>query len=271
MAKLRYVLDTAAAPDADKSAEFPANVSGFRAIYETEPEIHAALLPRPLVPCERPEIFAQFSRVQLFLSESRTVEIGAATIGVSCYYGEKPGFYVLAMAMEDPFVVMSGREIYGEPKKVATTRFELDENDYLRASVCRHDVDFLEMRGSLGASLGPRQPVEHMFCIKAMPGIRRDGGFDGEVLLTELEWRRKFTDVREVNDPEIILRESKFDPLIDVPVKKIKEMLYTEGGTINSGKILRAIPGEWYAPFMNQRYDDPVSHPLELSLASGGQ
>lgn len=268
MARLRYVRDMSKqAAVQEPSSQFPANVRGLRAIYETEPEIHAALLPQPLVPGERPEIFVQFSKVELFLSESRTVEIGAATVGVSCSYEGTQGFYVLAMPMENEFIVIGGREVYGEPKKVAATEFKVAGNK-VAAKVNRHGIDFLEVRGEIGESTGPRSYTEHMFCIKALPAIDRGDGFDGEVFLTQLDWRRNFTDVQTVNNPEIILRESKFDPIIDVPVKRITSMIFTQGGTVNSGKILRAIPGEWVAPFINQRYDDPVDVALEVDLAS---
>jgi acetoacetate decarboxylase len=268
MARLRYVRDMSKKKNAEQaSSQFPANVRGLRAIYETEPEIHAALLPKPLIPGDRPEIFVQFSKVELFLSESRTVEIGAATVGVSCEYEGTQGFYVLAMPMENDFIVIGGREVYGEPKKVASTEFTIGA-ERVAAKVNRHGIDFLEVRGEIGASTGPSAFVEHMFCFKALPSIARDDGFDGEVFLTQLDWRRNFTDVKVVERPEIILRESKFDPLIDVPVKSITRMLFTEGGTVNSGKILRSVPGEWLAPYINQRYDDPVPAALEVELAS---
>jgi len=267
MARLRYVRDMSQPKAEAPSSQFPANVRGLRALYETEPEIHAALLPRPLRAAERPEIFVQFSKVELFLSENRTVEIGAATVGVSCEYEGVRGFYVLAMPMENDFIVIGGREVYGEPKKVARTEFNVN-GDRVAARVNRHGIDFLEVRGRIGESLGPRAFTEHMFCIKALPAIDRGDGFDGEVFLTQLDWRRNFSDVQTVLEPEIILRESNFDPLVDVPVKKVVSMVYTQGGTVNSGKILRSIPGEWVAPFINQRYDDPVDAPLEVALAS---
>ncbi|HSB97823.1 MAG TPA: acetoacetate decarboxylase family protein [Spongiibacteraceae bacterium] len=268
MARLRYVRDMSKRDKVEnQGGQFPANVRGLRAIYETEPEIHAALLPRPLTPGARPEIFVQFSNVQLFLSEGRTTEIGAATVGVSCEYEGIKGFYVLAMPMENDMIVIGGREVYGEPKKVATTQFKLADNK-IAASVNRHGVDFLEMRGEIGASTGPQQFLEQMFCIKALPSAARDDTFDGEVFLTLLDWKRNFTDVKTVLNPEIIMRESKFDPIIDVPVKRIVSMVFTEGGTVNSGRVLRSIPGEWIAPFINQRFDDPVDAPLEVELAS---
>ena len=69
------------------------------------------------------------------------------SVGVSCLHEGQFGYYVLAMPMEGEFVVIGGREKFGEPKKIAQTRFELgDEVDGRRrvnAQVTRQGVTFL--------------------------------------------------------------------------------------------------------------------------------
>ena len=91
----------------------------------------------------------QFANVAMHLSDERTVEIGAATVGVGCSYEGRAGYYVLAMPMEGEFVVIGGREKYGEPKKIAETAFSID-GDHVNAKVTRHGVTFLELDGNLG-------------------------------------------------------------------------------------------------------------------------
>ena len=158
-------------------------------------------------------------------------------------------------------MVITGREKYGEPKKIATTEFSLDD-DRVHAKVSRHDIAFLELKGKLGEpSDRPRQFTEHFFCFKALPaaepGGDDNGGFDGEVLLTELHWERDYSSVRHVEDGEVILRESSFDPLVDVPVRRIVRMEFAEGASKTRGEVVRTVPGEWLAPFISQRYDVP--------------
>ena len=77
MARLRYVRDVKAAQEQTLSNTGPLNntVRSIRAVYETEPEIAAALLPRPLVPIERPEIFLQFAHVAMHVSEELGIEM----------------------------------------------------------------------------------------------------------------------------------------------------------------------------------------------------
>jgi acetoacetate decarboxylase len=275
MARLRYVKNSSGeGPAKAGGSKIRHTVQSIRALYETEPEIARALLPRPLEPASAPEIFVQFANVAMHFSEERTVQIGAATVGVACSYEGRPGYYVLAMPMEGEFVVIGGRERYGEPKKIAEMAFSI-EGDQVNAKATRHGVTFLELDGKLGApSDGPKQFTEHFYCYKALPAASPDanenGGFDGDVLLTLLTWERDYRSVRRIEDSRIILRESPHDPLIDVPVKRLLRMELAEGASRTGGEVLRSVPGEWLQPFLVQRYDDPQEG-IEVVLGSEGQ
>ena len=73
--------------------------------------------------------------------------------------------------MEGEFVIITGREVFGEPKKIATS-VGMDINDNsISTRVGRHGIDFLEMGGKLGSPMPPRQFTEHMFCYKALPAM----------------------------------------------------------------------------------------------------
>ena len=275
MARLRYVKNSSAnGSTKGGGSKIRHSVRSIRALYETEPEIAKALLPRPLEAASSPEIFVQFANVAMHFSEDRTVEIGAATVGVACSYEGRPGYYVLAMPMEGEFVVIGGREKYGEPKKIAETAFSID-GDHVNAKVTRHGVTFLELDGTIGeAADSPKQFTEYFYCYKALPAAVLDstdnGGFDGDVLLTMLTWERDYDSVRQIEDGQIILRESPRDPLVDVPVKRLIRMELAEGASRTGGEVLRSVPGEWLQPFLVQRYDEPQEG-IEIALASEGQ
>ena len=132
-------------------------------------------------------------------------------------------------------------------------------------------MPFLELDGTLGGpSDSPKQHTEYFYCFKAFPAAAKNndnGGFDGDVLLTLLTWERDYTSVRCINDGRIILRESQFDPLVDVPVKRLIRMELAEGSSKTGGEVLRSVPGEWLQPFLVQRYDDPVEG-INVALAS---
>jgi acetoacetate decarboxylase len=272
VARLRYVKDLGADGTAAPGGRpIRHKVRSVRALYETEPEIARALLPRPLVPAPRPEIFVQFANVAMHFPDDRVVEIGAATVGVACSHEERHGYYVLAMPMEGEFVVIGGREKYGEPKKIADTEFTVADGR-VNAKVTRHGIAFLELDGAIGdESDSPKEFTEYFYCYKALPAAvaegNQNGGFDGEVLLTLLTWERNYDSIRTIEDGRIILRESPHDPLIDVPVKRLIQMELAEGGSRTRGEVLRSVPGEWLAPFLSQRYDDPQVG-IDVPLAS---
>jgi acetoacetate decarboxylase len=274
MARLRYVTDDSRIDSSSAGrSKIRHEVRSIRALYETEPEIARALLPRPLKAAESPVVFVQYANVRMHFSKERIVQIGAATVGVACSHDGRDGYYVLAMPMEGEFVVIGGRERYGEPKKIAGTEFSI-EGTRINAKVTRHDVTFLELEGDIGVeSDSPKQFTEYLYCYKALPAAvpedNDNGGFDGEVLLTELTWERDYSSVKHIDNGRIILRESPHDPLIDVPVKRLLRMELAEGASRTSGRVLRSVPGEWLRPFLVQRYDEPQEG-VEIALGSKG-
>lgn len=269
MHRLRYVRD----PDKHSAfdmSKLNSTVKSLRAIYLTEPEIARALIPQPLVAADEPEVFVQYGLTTMHRDELDDVCINAVTVAVKCSYKDTQGFYVIAMPMEGEFVVITGREMFGEPKKIATSVGMDIVDGRITTRMGRHGIDFLEMRGKLGKSLPPRKFTEHMFCYKALPAIDGSRGFDGEVLLTRLNWERNYTRITQIDTPEIILRESPFDPLVDVPVKKIVSMELCEGTIKTSGDVLEIVPGHWIENHIGQRFDNAEDLGIDLQLASQG-
>lgn len=255
MSNLRYLQGPS---NGRGSAPLNNTVRGIRATYETDPEIARAMLPQPLVGIERPEVFVQMVHVAMHVSEDRTIEIGALTTGINCTYEGKPGAYCFHMAMEGESVVTSGRERFGEPKKIADTTF-VKNGDHVKATCTRHGITYFEIEGTIGDDTDkPLSFEEHIFCYKGMPSIDEPGEFDGDVFLTRLNWEREYT-LRKAMNGSISLRESAYDPLADIPVRKMISMDYVEGSTKTSGTILRTVPGSFIADHWVGRMDDPVN------------
>ena len=55
---------------------------------------------------------------------------------------------------------------------------------------------------------------------------------------------------------EVILRESRFDPVADLVVRQLVEITYSERRSAQRAEIVGRVPGEWLLPFVHQRYDD---------------
>jgi acetoacetate decarboxylase len=264
MARVRWVKS----PEQLKSAaennpEFlPSTVRSIRCVYETDPAVAAAVVPRPLVVGPRPEVCVTFSHVAMELGPGVTFEIGSAIFGVRASYDGTDGIWLLTMPMTAEQAVVPGRETYGEPKKIAAIDFTAD-GDRVAAKVTRMGVSYLEVEGTLGASLGPREFIEHAWCIKAFPSCERGKGFDQEPLLVRLAWKHRLERVHDVAGA-LTLRESPFDPVADLPVRRLVRVEYEVGRTESNGQVLRTIPGEWLLPFLHQRYDDPMAAGVEV-------
>ena len=270
MARLRFVQDPKKleqALAARRETPKPSDSEMMRVFYETHPEIVAALLPKPLRPAERPEIMLQFSHVVMRPAPGVEIPCANATVGVAATYEGRPGWYVLMMPMEGEWVVISGRERFGEPKKLANVTFE-KSGDRIRACVTRMGVTFIEAEAALGAPIQPRKWTEHLFCYKALQNIETNFGFDGDVFLTQLNWEREWTSGHHLQDAKITLRESAVDPIVDVPVVKVLGAVYAKGSAITGGEILEKVPGEWLQPFYYGRYDDNATGGIEIELAS---
>lgn len=269
MASLRFVRNPEHPGQA--SGGLDCTVTSLRSVYVTDPAIHAALLPQPLEPGDEPHIFIQHANVTMHVSPTEDVSVGAATVGVKCRYKDTVGHYVLAMPMQGEFVVIGGRERFGEPKKIAEVATMDRDGDNIRTCIGRHGINFLEMRGKVGRELPKPKPfTEYFFCHKALPSIDRANAFDGPVYLTRLNWERNYSRVFEVQSPEIILRESAYDPLVDVPVLEVLSMQLAEGNTRTSGQILEEIPGENLLNFIDQRYDTPGLVGIDVPVRGEG-
>lgn len=264
MARLRFVKSPAQLKAAAESnPEFlDSTVRSIRAVYETDPKIAAAVVPRPLEPAARPEVCVTFSHVAIHLNPELTIEIGSAIFGVRARYDGVPGTYLITMPMTTEQAVVQGRETFGEPKKIAQIEFDR-EGERVRARVSRMGLTYLEAEGAREASQGAREFVEHAYCYKAFPSCERGKGFDQDPLLVRLEWRHQQNDHCPLRG-ELRLGESPFDPVADLPVHRLVSLEYEEGRTESNGTVLRAVPGEWLMPFLHQRYDDPAAAGLEV-------
>jgi len=263
MAKLRYVktLDQVRKA-AESNPEFlPSTVRSIRAVYETDAAIAAAVIPPPLE-LARPEVCVTCSHVAMHLSPDYTFEIGSMIFGVPARYEGQEGIYLITMPMTAEAAVVGGRETYGEPKKIAQIDFEWD-GDGAAARVSRMGMTYLEVRGTRGESLGPRELVEHAYCFKAFPSCEQGKAFDYDPLLVRLEWRHQHDAVRKMQG-EVVLTDSPLDPVADLPVRRLVRMEYEEGRTQSNGKVVRSIPGDWLLPFLHQRYDDTSGDGIEV-------
>ncbi len=264
MARLRYVKTLEQVKESEEAGLdlLSSTVRSVRVVYETDPAVAAAVVPKPLEPAKAPEVCVTFSHVAIHISPKFTFEIGSAIFGVRARYNDTEGIYLITMPMTTEAAVVGGRERYGEPKKIAEIDFT-HEGDRVSSTVKRMGIPYLAVKGTLVESLGPREFTEYGFCIKALPSCEKGKAFDYDPLLVRLNWRHTHEEVHRV-EGELTLRDSPFDPVADLPVRRLVRMEYEKGTARSDGTVLRSIPGEWLHPFLHQRYDEPTAQGIEV-------
>ncbi len=253
MTNVRYAARPAEADQNEgaeaRSTPVKARAKALWVDYESDPEIIASVLPRPLSPGREPLVHLNIGDVEM----AGGARFGIGNITVRAAHGEVQGEYSLAMPMGSESAVVGGRETWGEPKKLAECRVERSGDDVV-ASIHRAGVTYAELRGRVVETLPLPPPVETLdFYFKFL--ISPDGkGFDQDPALV---YCRRTYHIKKWQrfEGEVILRDSPVDPIADIPVGKIRSFHYLEHECHQVGEIVDRVPGEWIAPFVHQRYD----------------
>jgi len=218
-------------------------------VFETDPELVASVLPRPLEPS------APAARLRVAVVDMGTglEPFGAGWFGVRARHGEVEGEYALFMPMTTEQSTIGGRETYGEPKKIGEVSLQV-EGDQVSGRVARMGSTIAELSGTLGAEQPGYERDKVDFYFKAFPSP--DGnGLEGDPALVYCRRQEVARLVRPVTG-ECKLLEAPLDPVADLPVRRVVSFEYAEISTRQNGEIVERVPAEWVAPFLHQRYDD---------------
>lgn len=219
-------------------------------LFETTPEAVRALLPPPLEPTPEPLASAWLADI----SNSNCVgPFQGAALYVRARYQDIVGNYCITMPMSTPEAVTFGRELYGEPKKLASIIFE-SQDDYIWGSAERHGVRFLSLRGRMTATAELGRVQTSSFHFKFTP--RADGsGFDCPPKLVHVTGDSNVKLAR-IGQGELVFRESPHDPVADIPVSQVIEAFYTEGTIYTTGRVLCEVDPEQFLPYSFGSIDD---------------
>jgi acetoacetate decarboxylase len=220
------------------------------ATYLTDPEVIAAVLPPPIDPGHEPQVKVTIATVDI----AGYPTFGAGSFSVRARHEGTEGWYALLMPMTTEQSVIGGRETFGEPKKLSQVTLER-ESDRIEGRIARMGVDIVTVTGRVSEELAlPGEENRTDFYFKFLPSP--DGkGFDSEPALVYCH-RREQTRKLEAVEGEVVLRESRFDPVADLPVRQSGPILLAERSSVQRGEIHGTVPGEWIRPFVHQRYDD---------------
>ncbi len=232
------------------------NAEILSAVFRTDPDVVQTILPKPLVPADEPLGWA-------FVARYPETNFGPSSynegwLSLSAVYKGEPGWYPLAVPVDNDMAMVAGRETHGFPKKIAE-RITLERTDNLvMGRVIRRGVEVLHIEVELSDvvsataldAIGPevddlegypsRKIVAFMF--KFFPGT--GGGFDYlPRLVRDVALLRPRDDVRS-GAGKLEMVSSPYDPLGDIPVRDLLNVSY---GTWN----MYMLPGRVVARVKN--------------------
>ena len=221
------------------------------ATYETDPDAIAAVLPPPLRPPAEPLVRVTVATVDVGRGYG---VFGAGTFAVHARHDDVEGDYALVMPMTTEQAVIGGRETFGEPKKLADIVLDRDGGS-VRGAFTRMGTTFLEIAGRVAEEVeASPERTRTSFYLKFLPSPTGKG-FDGDPMLVHVK-RRERTRQQWRVEGEVILSESRFDPVVDLPVRALRSIELAERSSLQTGEVVASLPADWVAPYAHQRYDD---------------
>jgi acetoacetate decarboxylase len=220
------------------------------AVYETDPDIVAAVLPPPLEPGPEPLVRVTITRVEM----PGLPVFGAGWIGVQARHEDRLGEYPILMPMTTEQSLTGGREVNGEPKKLAEVEVAR-EGDRVGARIARMGSVICEIVGRISGTRENYELAKTDFWFKLSPSPEAPGVLDQDPLLVYGE-KTERTRVHESIEGELILKEAPLDPVADLVIRRIVDLNWTERASTQVGRIIGPVPRDALEPYIHQRYDD---------------
>ncbi len=220
------------------------------ALWETDPEAIAAVLPQPLEPGPEPIVRLTITTVEM----PGLPAFGAGWFGVQARHGDRVGEYPLFMPMTTEQSVLGGRDTYGEPKKIGQVWAKRD-GGAVEAGIARMGFTVCEVRGRISETREPYEKDKVDFWFKVSPSAERPGELDQDPLLVYGEKTEKAR-IYEGIDGDVVLKDSPLDPVADLAIVRLVDLNWTERASTQVGRIIGPVPRANLVPFMHQRYDD---------------
>jgi acetoacetate decarboxylase len=218
--------------------------------FRTEPAVIEQLLPPPLEPVSEPLGVIGIGRWR----GNAIGEYAGGSIYLAARYGELQGGYALAMWMDSEPALQYGRELFGEPKKLARARLDRD-GDGCVATVERHGAVIIRLRAEgLGADLGASAEERVAFNYRSRTGAG-GAGLDGPAALTATSFAATLRGER-VGRGAIELRGTPHDPLEEIPIVSVGRARLVEHDIEARCEAVANVAAEDFLPYHHGRGSD---------------
>jgi acetoacetate decarboxylase len=217
--------------------------------FLADPDFLAAILPPPLVPAEEPRMRAMVGR----WASNCVGDFAGGTIYVACAHEGLEGEYNLAQYMDGDAPTIFGRDLFGEPKKIAAATLRA-RGASMHGTIARHGVPLIELEAELDRDNGTFHATRESYNVKSRPAA--DGrGLEEDAILTRAHYDITGR-VSLAGQGRIALRGTVHDPLDEIPIRNVLRATYFEGDLAATVAIAARIPAATFAPFHHGRNDD---------------
>ena len=217
--------------------------------FLSDPDYVASILPPPLASGDSPAITAMIGRWQ----SNCVGDFFGGSIYVSARHDGIDGLYVLAMFMDGDVPTIYGRDLFGEPKKLARSQLHR-RGDQFNAWLERNGVVLMELRAELPEDLGPSESEGVNFNFKARPAAN-GVGLEEDAILTRATFQ-SIARVARSGSGSLTLRGTVHDPLDEIPIVQVTGASFVECDLIANCEAVATVPADQFVPFHYGRHDD---------------
>jgi acetoacetate decarboxylase len=223
--------------------------------FRTDPAFAERVLPPGLTPTE-PVMEVEVSEVG---ASNCVGPFAGGGLYLRAAHEGREGSYCLAMPMTTDAAVTWGRELFGEPKKLAAVDLERDGDD-VTGTVDRRGERVITLTGEVTEERSVDTATETVFHYKYLPDAAGDG-LQFDPLLVAAEFDSEVERLR-TGTGTVEFESTPHDPYGEVPVVESLGAAYSEADTVSNQEVLTTVDSEAFRPYAyaTGAVDDPLAY-----------
>jgi len=225
----------------------------FSVEFLVEPGFVESVLPPPLEPVEEPRMRAMVGRWQ----SNCVGDFCGGAVYISVRHDGVDGDYNFFQYMDTDASVIYGRDVFGEPKKMARPVLRR-RGDRFTASIERGGVRIVALEAEMERDLGPVTSERSSFNFKSRPAANGIG-LEEDAILTRANFVVEARVALE-GSGRIHFGGPPDEPLDEIPITEVVRASYLEGDMRARCKKVDSVPADVFLPHHYARNDYWPAH-----------
>lgn len=161
--------------------------------------------------------------------------------------------YVLTMFMDQDSPLIFGRDLYGEPKKIAAATL-FRQGSTFTGVIERKGVELIRIEAEVGGDRGPSEGVGRNFNVKAL--LSADGtALQAAPEVTLAEFETRISSARH-GSASLTLHGTRHDPLDELDVLEVTGARFVEADMKATCRSMGLLDPDAFLPYAYGRMDD---------------